>query len=135
MADKIVVLGRDQILNADDITRELVEVPEWGGAVWIKSMTGRERDAFEESLVVRKGAKITNSLQQFRAKLVAMTAVDDEGKRLFTAADVEALGRKNAAALSRCSEVATRLSSISREDAEEMIKNSEADQGESSGLI
>ena len=99
----------------------------------VRSMTGKQRDAFEESLQVKSKGKTTVSLQQFRAKLVSWTVVDADGKRVFSESDVAWLGEKSAASLTCVAEVASRLSGISENDAEEMIKNSEADQGESSG--
>jgi len=136
MTDKIVLLTREQILGAQDIASEIVQVPEWGGAVRVRAMTGKQRDTFEESLQVRdKGGKVRTSIVQFRAKLVAWTVVDENGQRLFSVADVQALGEKSAAALTRVAEVASRLSSITADDAEEMIKNSESDQDASSGSI
>ena len=45
------VLTREQILKADDMTTERVPVPEWGGEVLVKSLTGRQRDEFEGSMI------------------------------------------------------------------------------------
>jgi hypothetical protein len=42
-----MTLTRDSILNAKDLKKELVKVPEWGGEVYVRCMTGSERDAFE----------------------------------------------------------------------------------------
>ena len=44
-------LSRDDILKAADNEPEEVDVPEWGGSVLVRGMTGRERDAFEVSLM------------------------------------------------------------------------------------
>ena len=43
-----MVLSKEQILQADDLKTETVEVPEWGGDVLLRELRGRERDAFEE---------------------------------------------------------------------------------------
>ena len=45
------LLSRDEILAASDLTKELVEVPEWGGSVYVRAMTGTERDSYEESVL------------------------------------------------------------------------------------
>ena len=45
------LLTKDEILRADDLRLERVEVPEWGGEVVLRTMTGTERDAFEAELV------------------------------------------------------------------------------------
>ncbi len=126
------LLTRDAILKADDMTYEVVEVPEWGGSVRVKALNGTERDAFEASLVMGKGKSATVNLQNMRAKLVTQTAVDENGKALFDFADIGALGRKSASALERVFAAARRLSGLSDEDVEELTKNSESDQGDAS---
>jgi len=45
------LLSKTAILAANDLKSEDIEVPEWGGAVRVRSFTGRERDAFEASMV------------------------------------------------------------------------------------
>ena len=47
----MTLLSKTAILTANDLQTEDVEVPEWGGAVRVRSFTGRERDAFESSMV------------------------------------------------------------------------------------
>jgi len=117
------MLTRDQILSADDLKRETVAVPEWGGDVLIRTMTGTERDAFEASLQGGgKSGKINTA--NIRARLVSLTAVDEAGGRLFADSDMATLGGKSAAALDRCSAVAMRLNGMSAKDVEELGKNS-----------
>src|SRR5690606_41735748 len=90
---KVVVLNREAILAAKDLPRELVEVPEWGGAVYVRALTGAERDAFEQSIVEQRGRDARMNLNNLRAKLVALTAVDENGERLFSDKDAELLGQ------------------------------------------
>lgn len=116
-------LTRDQILQAQDLPAEDVEVPEWGGVVRVRALTGAERDAYEASVVRRKGNKMEYDPTNMRAKLVAMCVVDEQGNRVFSDKDVELLGRKSAAALDRVFQVAQRLSGLRAEDLEELEKN------------
>ena len=74
-------LTKDQILAAEDLGKELVSVPEWGGHVYVKVMNGAERDAWEASIVGATGSQ--RNLQNIRARLVALTACDGGGLRLF----------------------------------------------------
>lgn len=115
-------LTKDAILSANDIERERVEVPEWGGYVWVRGMTGEERDAFEAGLVERKGKSRELNFKNMRASLVAKTVVNDGGERLFDDNDVKRLGQKSAAALDRLYEVATRLSGIGEQDVEDLTE-------------
>lgn len=112
------MLSREQILGADDSRRETVQVPEWGGEVVIAAMSGAARDAWEQSLVIRKGAKVEQNLANMRARLVAVCAVDADGKRLFTDDDAIALGEKSAAALERLCRVAQRLNGLTDKELE-----------------
>ena len=52
-----------------------------------------------------------------------MSMVDAQGQRLFSEADVAALGKKSAAALGRVYDAAARLAGLSAEDVEELTKN------------
>ena len=117
-------LTRETILNISDIKTEEVEVPEWGGSVVVKGMTGYERDNFEASIVeMRKGGNKVH-MDNIRAKLVSRTVIDpDTGDRMFSSADIELLGSKSAAALDRIFSVAQRMSKLSDEDIQELEKN------------
>lgn len=97
-------LSRDAILAADDLPRELVEVPEWGGSVWVGTMSGRDRDEFERL--------VTAGTENARARLALVCLQDDAGQRLFTPDDVAALGAKSSAALTRVAQVALRLNRL-----------------------
>ncbi|KPK67836.1 MAG: hypothetical protein AMJ84_12280 [Acidithiobacillales bacterium SM23_46] len=120
------ILSKEQILQADDLRREAVVVPDWDGSVFVQTMTGIDRDAFELSLTKDGKASIEN----MRAKLCARTIVDENGNRLFTEDDVEALGKKSGTALDRIFEVAQRLNGIGADAMEKLAKNSEPTPGD-----
>lgn len=122
------ILTREQILQADDLKRETVEVPEWGGQVIVRCLTGTERDEFEAALIEFKGKSYNVRLANARARLTALSVVDESGQRLFSEADVIALGQKSAAALDRVFDVAQRLSGLKPKDMEELLKNSPSGQ-------
>lgn len=119
-------LSKDAILQAHDVLIEDVEVPEWGGTVRVRGLSGLERDALEESTIEGRGKNRRVSLMNFRAKLVVRSVVDESGRRVFDDADVAALGRKSAAALNRVVEVAQRLAGITEEDVEELTQDFES---------
>lgn len=126
------LLTREQILGATDIITELVPVPEWGGEVLVRGLSGAERDRFEASIVDVRGKRRSVNLLNVRARLVALAIVDESGQRVFRAGDVEALGAKSAAALSRVFDAAQRLSGLSDDDVEELEKNSRSGQSDGS---
>lgn len=128
----MALLTRDQILAVEDLKRETIDVPEWGGEVIVKSLTGAERDAFEDSVVKQRGKTRELNLRNARARLVSLSLIDESGSRLFSDGDVEALGRKSAAALDRVFAAAQRLSGLTENDIDELAKNSESGQSDSS---
>ena len=118
------LLSKTAILAANDLKSEDVEVPEWGGAVRVRSFTGRERDAFEASMVRGEGRDRKVDLTNMRARLVGLTVIDETGQRLFTDEEVDLLGAKSGAALDRVFAVAQKLNGLSGADVEELSKNS-----------
>lgn len=127
----MALLTKEQIWAADDLTWEDVSVPEWGGDVRVKTLTGAERDQYEAESVKMEGnrRKMTGNL---RARLVALTAINEDGTPMFTRGDVMKLGQKSAAALERVFEVAAKLNGMTEEDMDDLAGNSESGQNESS---
>lgn len=119
-------LTREEILSKQDRSFSVVNCPEWGGKVRLQSLTGAERDQFEESILGAKNKDGSREVvtKNLRAKLVALSAVDQDGKRIFNFEDMAALGEKNAAPLDRLFAAAQKLSGISKDDVEELTKNS-----------
>jgi hypothetical protein len=119
-------LTRDAILAAASLKTEEVDVPEWGGIVLVRELSGRERDEWEASLAVQRGKQMVPDVANMRAKLAARCIVGADLEPVFTQQDVAALGELSAAALDRVFEVASRLSGLSETDLEEMQGNSAA---------
>ena len=122
-----MTLTRDAILAADDLPRERVEVPEWGGEVYLRAMTGTEREAYEGLIADRekagpKGAGM--SAVELLCELVARTACDELGLLLFEPADIPALKTRNATVLVRLSEQAMRMNRLTEMDIKDLEKNS-----------
>ena len=122
-------LGREEIIKRKDVRIEQVPVPEWDEEseeawVYVRGLSGTDRDSWENGLLTGKGKDQSITTVDIRAKLCARTICDEQGNRIFTDADVAALGQKSAAALDRVFEVAQRLSKISDKDVEELAKNS-----------
>lgn len=117
-----MILNKESILQASDIKTEIVPVPEWGGDVYVKGMTGAERDKFEASIVTLRGTNQMVNMANVRAKLASMTICDESGKRIFTDSDVLELAKKSASALQRVFKVAQRLSGIGEDDVKELAE-------------
>lgn len=124
---------RDQILSADDIQKERVSVPQWGFDVWVKALTGTERDAWENSIITQQGKNTNVSLINLRAKLLVMCIVDEDGKRIFADNEAETLGKKSASALNLLFETAQRLNALTEADEAELGKGLPLDRSGGSG--
>ena len=118
------MLTRDQILQADDLTREQVDVPEWGGFVYVRELTASEKDDLDAENYVLKGRETVINRRAFKARLLARTICDDKGKALFTLKDLQTLGAKSQKAMDRLAAVALRLSGMTAEAQEELSGNS-----------
>ena len=119
----MALLKKDEILKSNDLTFEELQVPEWGGTVRVKTMTGAERDEFEADVFESKGNSTKVNMRNFRAKLVSKCLVDEEGGRLFADNEVEALGKKSAKALDRIFAIAQKINAIGQKEVEELVKN------------
>lgn len=116
----MAMLTKSNIMEMVDIKSETVEVPEWGGEVIVRGMSGSERDRYESTLY--KQTKEGGVYSNIRAMLVAFCTIDEEGNNLFTPEDIQELGKKSSIPLDKIAEVGRRLSGIGVE--EEELKNS-----------
>lgn len=129
----MALLSKNDILNADDRKTVKVPVPEWGGEVMVRTLSGRERDEFEASTVKTNKGKQEQNFDNFRARFVALCVVDEQGQRLFaTRQEVAMLGNKSVAALQRVFNAAQELNGMTEADVEELTESFEEAPGEDS---
>lgn len=124
-------LNRNSLLVKEELEKVKVDLGK-GEFVFVRQMTGHERDNFEQSLLKEvKDAKGTvsyeRSLGDFRAKLAVVTVCDEEGKAVFFPEDYTLLSKNmSAAKLEKIVNVAQKLNAITEEDKEGLLKNSDA---------
>ena len=128
----MAVLTREQIVKCDDLEKEVVTIDVWGGDVILRTMTGAERDAYEDSLFETKGNNRKVNYNNMRAKLVARCLIDETGNRMFNDKEIAALGEKNSKALDKLYTVAARLNGIGPAEEEALVKNSEGEENDTS---
>jgi len=132
------MLTREALLSKEKL--EIVKIEfDNGDYVFVKQMTGRERDQFERSVLKetkdKKGRKSYETvLDDFRSKLAVLTLCNEKGETLLQPNDYATLANNmSAKTLEKIINEAQRINGISEEDKEEIIKNSVADQvGDSS---
>jgi hypothetical protein len=110
---------KDLILKAKDSSTLPVVVPEWNTTVHIRVMRGDERDLWE-SQVFKDGRANPDKL---RAKLLVRCIADEQGNRVFSDSDLEALASKSGIVLSRLFDVAMKHNGLGKEDVTELVKN------------
>ena len=123
MSEENAAAIRDRIKRATPSKLERVEVADWGGPVWVRVMTGTERDAFEQQMAnaSSNGAKI--GLDNIRARFLIRTLCAEDGTRVFGDADHVELGGKSANVLDRLFQVAQRMNGFGDDAVEELAGN------------
>jgi hypothetical protein len=121
------LLDKSKLLEREKLQVEKVEF-ENGDFVYVRQMTGHERDVFERSLYVMDGNnKPTTKLEDFRAKLAVVTLCDEAGKSLLEPKDFMALSNAmSASKLEKIVNAAQKLNAITEADKEELVKNLDA---------
>lgn len=109
------LLSKSAILDASDLKHEDVEVAQWGGSVRVRVMTGAERDEFRAAIASEDGVPVG----RFSAALLAATCIDENGDRLFSMEDMQALQAKSAKSLDAPAAVAMRLNGLGAAAVEE----------------
>ncbi len=108
----MTILNKDAILQANDLPTRDEPVPEWGGTVRVRTLTGTEREAFSAELAEATRNGGAANAQGFTTRLCAWCLVGEDGQRLFTADDVRALANKSSVALERVAAAAMALNGM-----------------------
>lgn len=108
-------LSRDQLQAAfirGDRAYEYVDVPEWGGQIKLRVMSGLEAEAFMDATKARKERGESSMYA-----LIAGCACDEDGNLLFP--DESVLKSCSLRVLNRIQKAALKLQGFREEDAEE----------------
>ena len=146
-----IFLTKEMLLEQQDVLAiEKVELKDGKGVirghVFVREMTAKEKDTWEGSLRKevpsiggqksgKQQVEIAMNLTDYRAKLAICTICDAQGVRQFdmTKNTITNLSEKlSAANMERIADAASLLNKITKEDQDELTKNSEADQNDSS---
>jgi len=121
-----MILGKKEIMAAVDIKTQIVPVPEWGGDVYVKNLSGSEREEYESSLYVMDNGKpvvSVRSMASAKLRLCALSLCDDKGGRIFDIKEVAELGKKSSTAIDRVYDAILEVSGLSKEIVAELEKN------------
>lgn len=124
-----MALSKAAILAAKDTKVSApIPVPEWGGDVYCKTLSGTERDAFEESYS-------ENKMKAFRCRFLVLTLSDDKGERLFDDSETTDLGKKSSVVINRLFDVAWKHNAFTTEAVEALGEGSPEGQSDGSTSV
>jgi hypothetical protein len=130
------VLGREALLSASkNLKKELVEVPELGGSIYIRELSGKQLFQYNER--IESLQKVTPELTpssslELVSLLVSLSACDEAGNLLFTEEDVKELSNNSFSVLMRLMKKALELSGINPKAIGEVADNLKNAQKDSS---
>lgn len=122
MSDQLPDLDRDALLSkaACELPIRPLDIPDLGGRIYVKGMSGKQRDSFEAWATSEKGPK------NIRGKAAARCIVDKDGKRQYTDHDADALGNVKVSILQKVFSAIQELSGMTNEDVDELEQTSAA---------
>jgi hypothetical protein len=130
----MTVITRNVVMESERFEMVEVDVSEWGeidtetdkpkkSTVFVRELSGREKDQFEAGIVSVKGRKQKLNLDDMRARLAVLVCCDENRKPIFLPSDVEWLTKKSSRPLTRIYNAAKALNDLSEEDEEDLLKN------------
>ena len=131
----MALMNRERLLQKEELDVVKVEMAD-DEFVYVRQMTGRERDRFEQSLMEevrdkRGNIEYKRSLEDFRAKLAVHTVCDEDGNNILAPEDYPTLSQNMSAfTLEKIINEAQKLNRITDEDAEALVKNLDGGQEE-----
>jgi len=125
------MLTRDQLLGS--FARRYTDVPTIAGDVRLRNLTEGEKSDFEAGQLNSDGKLNLTNVRAQRRKLIAAVLVDDAGELLLPKpGDVERLKDVDAAVTSAIFDAAVKHCGFSRDEVDELRKNSEQAAGDDS---
>ena len=117
-------LTAKDILAVKDFKTRTIEVPEWGGEVMLRTISGNDREKFETMVLEKTGkdGQVKDS-KLIRATLLAMTICNEEGKRILDKSTISALNDKSSKVIERLFLEASELNGLNEQAVVEAKKN------------
>lgn len=119
----MAVLTKGAIFNSKDLPTQEVQIPEWGGSLFVRMLTAEERDAYEGSNFKLVNGKPEANMSNARARFAVLVACDENGKPIFVADDAPELGRRSSRAVDRIVTAGRKLNGIGEDAVEDAKKN------------
>lgn len=114
-------MNRDEFLSQNDLATDTFEVPKWG-TITIRELTGEQREELEMQISNTQKQK-PGHRKHARAAAAAFSIVGDDGKLLFTSADIPELAKKSGVALDVVFDKVLALNAMNKTSSDEIAKN------------
>lgn len=117
-----MALSKDAIFAVKDSDSHEVDVPEWGGSILLRSMTGKQRNDYEHWATTQSKEKVPD-YRGIRERLIICCAVDENGDALFTESDLAKLAEKNSEVIDRLHTECRAICGMDEDSVEDAVKN------------
>lgn len=101
---------RDQILQCDDVQKEIIDVPQWNTKIAVHGMSGAARTQMIQNAADNDG--VMNFAKMMPDIVIMCTFDPDTDEQVFNESDREALMLKSGAALDLIVNTAMRISGL-----------------------
>lgn len=112
-------LNKHQIYAAVDFKTEMVDIPEWGGEIEIRTMSVGQKFEYDNFIEEKKP-----TMQELALYVIKKCCIDDQGKLMFTDEDDQLLLEKSVQSLMRLFDACVALNRQRASDVEDAAKNS-----------
>jgi hypothetical protein len=121
-----MVLTTEQIKAAAKLIIESVDVPEWGGTLLVKMLSGKEKAAFYLAQSIARKANDDQPVDNYQARFCVAVLCDEQGNRLYQDDQADELGDlpSSGVIIERIYDKARKLNCMFTEAEEEQLKNS-----------
>ena len=115
-----LITSANAILTKDDFRYEVINVPEWGGDLRLKSLSGMER-----SQIIRMTQKQKDTADGVFEKCIIFAAVDNDGRKIFedNEATLKVLQTKDAGVTQKIGQKVLEISGLTKDALENAEKN------------
>lgn len=117
-----MALDRAQILSKkNNLPRQEIQIEEWEGSVWVRSLTVGERDQIDSEFNAAKSKGKTPD--NLRARMLVKGCCDELGQPIFTEADLPEINKLPATILEKIFDGILKVNRIGPGAVEELEKN------------
>jgi hypothetical protein len=118
-----MTLSKNQIIGTKPRLKE-VEVPEWGGSVYVRPMTILEQSKLADA-ASKPNQQYVDVAQLQMIPIIATCVVDENGQSLFTIEELESMTNFSQKSAQILQEAIFDLSGLTKKSQDELEKNSQ----------